>query len=318
MAVAIVSFNTREHLDTCLASVGPEAPMQTIVVDNGSSDGSIELVRSRYPRVVLDVAPANRGYGAAANRAIARCGAPYVFLLNSDTVLAPGTLAALAAYLDAHPRAAIVGPRLRNPDGSLQVSCYPFLGTFQSFLEKTALAPVLARVPVLRDRYLLVHSTHDRPRVVPWVLGAALAIRRSAFEAVAGFDESFFLYAEEVDLTYRLKAAGWEVHFAPVADVVHAGGASTRRYRGEMVAQRTESAIRFYRRHYSPTRRARLIAVIRAAMAARWLRDSIRLRLEGDGARRAWLAENLTAWRRVLRGEQPDGLGTPPPGMGPA
>ncbi len=318
MAVAIVSFNTREHLDACLATVGPEAPAQTIVVDNGSRDGSIELVRSRYPWVELEVAPANRGYGAAANRAIAHCSARYVFLLNSDTVLAPGTLAALTTYLDAHPRAAIVGPRLRNPDGSLQASCYPFLGTFQSFLEKTALGPVLARVPVLRDRYLLVHSAHARPRVVPWVLGAALAIRRSAFEAVGGFDESFLLYAEEVDLSYRLMTAGWEVHFAPVTDVVHVGGVSTRQYRGEMVARRTESAIHFYRRHYSPARRARLIAVIRAAMAARWLRDSLRLRIEGDGARRAWLAENLTAWRRVLRGKPPEGLGAPPPGMGPA
>src|SRR5262249_11131009 len=150
----------------------------------------------------------------------------YVLLLNSDTLLAPGALAALAQYLDAHPRAAIAGPRLRNADGSLQPSCHPFLGTMQSFLEKSVVARALARLPVVRDHYLLVNSSHAAPRVVPWVLGAALAIRRSAFDQVGGFDESFFLYAEEVDLCYRLKAAGWEVHFAPVTDVVHVGGAS--------------------------------------------------------------------------------------------
>jgi len=302
MAVAIVSFNAREHLDSCLASVRLEGPSQTLVVDNGSTDGSIDLVRSRYPWVELDVAAANRGYGAAANRALGRCAARYILLLNSDTIVAPGTLEALARYLDAHPRAAVVGPRLRNPDGSLQVSCHPFLGTFQSFLEKTALARVLARVPGLRERYLLVHSPHTRPRVVPWVLGAALAIRRSAFDAVGGFDESFFMYAEEVDLCYRLKQANWEVHFAPVADLVHVGGVSTGQHRGPMLAQRVESAIHFYRRHYSPARQAALLALIKVVAALRWLRDSIRLGATRDAARRVWLAEDVTAWRRIILG----------------
>src|SRR5690349_24776852 len=102
MAVAIVSFNAREHLDRCLTSVGREAPAQTLVVDNGSTDGSVELVRTGYPWVELEVA-SNRGYGAAANRALSRCAAGYVLLLNSDTILAPGTLEALTRYLDAHP-----------------------------------------------------------------------------------------------------------------------------------------------------------------------------------------------------------------------
>jgi N-acetylglucosaminyl-diphospho-decaprenol L-rhamnosyltransferase len=313
MAVAIVSFNAGPHLDACLASVRPEAPSQTLVVDNGSTDGSIELVRSRFPEVQLEVAAANRGYGTAANRALARCAAPYVLLLNGDTVLAPGALEALARYLDAHPRAAIVGPRLRNADGSLQASCHPFLGTFQSFLEKTALARLLARIPAVRDRYLLVNSAHARARVVPWVLGAALAIRRSAFEAVGGFDESFFLYAEEVDLCYRLKTAGWEIHFAPVTDVIHVGGVSTQPYGGGMIAQRVESAIRFYDRHYPPARRARLVALIKVAAAARWLRDGIRLRATGDAARRARLAASVIAWRRILLGDRRDQFGAPPP-----
>jgi GT2 family glycosyltransferase len=303
MAVAIVSFNAREYLERCLASVRAEAPSQTLVVDNGSTDGSIELVQSRHPWAELDVAPANRGYGAAANRALGRSAAPYVLLLNSDTILAPGALEALARYLDAHPRVAVVGPRLRNPDGSLQASCHPFLGTFQSFLEKTALARALARIPALRDRYLLVHSPHTRPRAVPWVLGAVLAVRRSAFEAVGGFDESFFMYAEEVDLCYRLHEANWEVHFAPVTDVVHVGGASTSQHRGTMVAQRTKSAMHFYRRHYSPARRAALLILIKTAAAARWLRDRIRLRATSDTGRRLWLAEDLAAWRRILLGD---------------
>jgi len=313
MAVAIVSFNAREHLDACLASVLAQGPAQTVVVDNGSTDGSIELIRSRYPGAELDVAPSNRGYGAAANRAIKRCKVPYVLLLNSDTILPAGALEALSGYLDGHERAALVGPRLRNPDGSLQPSCHPFLGTAQSFLEKTALARWLAHVPALRDHYLLVNSAHARPRVVPWVLGAALAIRRRAFDAVGGFDESFFLYAEEVDLCYRLKEAGWETHFAPVTDVVHVGGGSIP-YCGDMIAQRTESAIHFYSRHYSRARRARLVAMIKAAAAARWLHDSIRIHATGDAPSRARLAERILAWRRILLGARRDPLTAPPAG----
>lgn len=301
MAVAIVSHNTREHLDACLGSVRPEAPPQTLVVDNGSTDGSIELVRSRYPWVELDVAPVNRGYGAAANRAIARCATPYVLLLNSDTMLGPGALRALAQYLDDHSRAAMAGPRLRNPDGSLQTSCAPFLGTFQSFLEKTALARGLARIPIVRQRYLLVHSPHDRPRTVPWVLGAALAIRRDAFEQVGGFDEAFFMYAEEVDLSFRLEAAGWEVHFAPVTDVTHAGGASTARRRLDMEVQRVASALLFYRRHYAPARATVLGWGIRTAAGARWLRDLARTRIAADPGRAATLAANAALWRRLSR-----------------
>ena len=305
LAVAIVSYNTRAHLDACLASVQPEAPPQTVVVDNGSTDGSIELVRSHHPWVELEVAATNRGYGAAANRAIARSTARYVLLLNSDTLLRPGALQALAGYLDDHPRAALVGPRLQNLDGSLQPSCAPFLGTFQSFLEKAALARALARIPVLRDRYLLVHSPHDRPRVVPWVLGAALAIRREAFEAVGGFDEAFFMYGEEVDLSYRLKAAGWEVHFAPVTDVVHVGGASTAPRRTDMEVRRVASALMFYRRHYSAPRAAALGWAIRAAGVGRWLRDAVRLRITADPGRSAALATDIALWRRLSRLDLP-------------
>ncbi|HYO15860.1 MAG TPA: glycosyltransferase family 2 protein [Thermoanaerobaculia bacterium] len=203
MAVAVVGYNTRDDLRACLESVRSEAPGEVIVADNGSTDGSVAMVRSGFPEVRLLVDESNPGYGAAANRAVAAAACPYVLLLNADTRVTPGTLRALAAYLDEHPRAGVVGPRLVNPDGTLQVSCFPFIGTLRLMLEKTPAARWLARVPVLRDRWLLSHSLHDRPRVVPWVLGAALALRREAFETIGGFDTSFFMYSEEIDLCWR-------------------------------------------------------------------------------------------------------------------
>lgn len=268
--VVLVSHNTRGLLLAALASV--EDAGEVVVVDNASTDGSAEAVRRAFPRVRVLENAGNPGYGAAANQGIAACSAPFVLLLNSDTVVRPDALRALAGYLESHPRAGLAGPRLENPDGTLQRSCFAFLGTARLAIEKSPLGRRLASIPALRDRWLIHHGPHDRPRTAPWVLGAALALRREAFEAVGGFDPDFFLYAEEVDLCYRLWEAGWEVHFAPVATVVHVGGASTAPRRAEMEAQRTESARRFYRRHYSPLRVAVLDGLIRTATGLRRVR----------------------------------------------
>ena len=213
-----------------------------------------------------------------------------------------GTLQALARHLRRNPRAAVVGPRLANPDGSLQVSCFPFLGTFQLMLEKTPMARWLARAPVLRNHWLLSCSGHDRSRVVPWVLGAAMAIRREAFEAIGGFDPSYFMYSEEIDLCYRFKAAGWEVHFTPAGLVVHVGGASTGQRRPEMAVRQVASSKLFYRRHYSRPRVLALEAMISAAMLGRWVRDGLRLRLTRDEGRKRRLAEDVSIWRGTLGG----------------
>jgi len=204
IAVAIVNYNTREHLRACLATVQSEAPSETIVIDNASSDGSAEMVRAEYPWVTLHANQTNPGYGAAANQAIASCTAEYVLLLNSDTLLQAGALMALSSYLDLHPRAAIVGPRLVEPDGILQASCYPFPTPLNTFLENSTSAFLLGRlirchIPLLRNSYLRTWP-HNAARVVPWLKGGALAIRRTAFDAVGGFDESYFMYFEDADL----------------------------------------------------------------------------------------------------------------------
>lgn len=280
ISVVLVAHDDRERLLAALASVRGS---EVVVVDNASTDGTAEAVRRSFPEVKLLEGP-NAGYGAAANRGIAACSAPFVLLLNSDVEVRPGALRALADHLESHPRAGLAGPRLENPDGTLQRSCFAFLGTLRLAVEKTALGRRL--------------RSHGRPRTAPWVLGAALAIRREAFEAVGGFDPAFFLYGEEVDLCWRLWQAGWEVHYTPAATVMHVGGASTR---SRFEVQRVESARLFYRRHYPPLRAALLDGLIRTAMRLRWLRDSLRLRLARDGRRRSRLAADLAVWRGVLK-----------------
>ncbi|MBA3658471.1 MAG: glycosyltransferase family 2 protein [Gemmatimonadales bacterium] len=297
MAVAVVNLNTREHLRVCLRTALAAAAREIVVADNGSSDGSLEMVRAEYPGVRLQVHSENPGYGAASNRAIAACTSPYVLLLNSDTEIRPGALEALTAYLDEQPESGIAGPRLLNPDGTLQPSCYPFPGSLAWLLDNNTLSRSVGVVPGLRDLCYRT-SPHDRARPVPFVKGAALAIRRTAFDEVRGFDESFFMYAEEVDLCYRLGAAGWEIHFAPVTDVTHVGGASTRQVRTAMAIEHYRADLRFYRRHYAPARVASLVALHKLNLVARLVRDSVSLR--SARADRPNVAEDLAAWKRLL------------------
>jgi GT2 family glycosyltransferase len=299
IAVAIVNYNTREHLRECLGTVYAEAPSKVVVVDNASSDSSVEMVQAEYPWVVLHANKTNLGYGAAANQAIASCTAEYVLLLNSDTFLQPGALRALSTYLDLHPHVAIVGPRLVNLDGSLQASCYPFPTPLNALLMNTTLGRLIGYVPGLRNYYLYTWP-HSRARVVPWVKGAALAIRQKAFKAVGGFDEFFFMYFEETDLCSRLGALGWEVHFAPVTTIVHTGGASTRQRRTDMAIQYFVSLRRFYQRHYTRKRLAALVVVVKGIMLVRWIVNSVRLHITHDPHRRAAIAEEIVAWQRVL------------------
>jgi GT2 family glycosyltransferase len=301
--VAIVSFDVREHLRACLDSVLAEGPAEVVVVDNASTDGTVAMLERDYPGVSLRPNPTNVGYGAAANQAINLCKNEYVLLLNSDTIVRPGALAALAAYMDRHPEAAAVGPLLRYPNGSLQPSYFPFPGTLAWLLENEPVLWLLRRLPVGRPRLLcLTPPTEDR--VVPWLLGAALLLRRTAFDAVGGFDESYFMYFEEVDLCLRLRAREHRVHFTPSATVLHVSGASTSQHPIEMAIAHFQSCQRFYRRHYSRGRAWAWISFMKLKMLYRLARDLACLGLASAETRPA-LRRWIRAWSTNLRGLAP-------------
>lgn len=275
LGVAIVSYNTRDVLATCLESLVAEGAEEVTVVDNGSTDGTLELLRDRFPGFRLTINETNRGYGAAANDAIfnSRCAA--LLVLNSDTVVGRGVLASLTDYLVAHPEAGLVGPRLVNPDDSLQPSCFPFPGVIDALVSETGIHRLLRLIPGVRERFLRTWS-HDRARRVPWVLGAALAIRLSAFAAVDGFDEEIFMYGEEVDFARRLAVAGYETHFTPAATVMHIRGASS----GDQLATypaRVAATRRYLQRYASLPNRLGFLSVMRLVMAARLIRDRVHL-----------------------------------------
>lgn len=298
IAVVIVNYNTRDHLRACLSTIPVGA--EVVVVDNASTDDSVELVRREFQSVRLRANRDNPGYGSAANQGVRMCEAEYVLVLNSDTRLEANALNALQDRLDADPEVALVGPLLLNEDSTLQPSCFPFPGTLRWLLENEPVAPVLAKVGWARRR-LLCFSPPSEATDVPWVLGAAVAVRRSAFEQVGGFDPSFFMYFEEVDLCRRLTDRGWRVQHVPAARIVHLGAASTSQLRAEMAVQHYQSTRQYYRRYFRGARLVAWLSMMRLKMWFRLLRDATAMAVTRETAARLRLREDVSGWRRALR-----------------
>lgn len=298
MDAVVVGHDTRDLLRACLESVYRERPSRVVVVETGSSDGSAAMVRAEFGSAVLVSDIGNPGYGTAANLGISASTSPYVLLLNADTVLHPGAVSALARCLDRHPRAAVVGPRIQDPAGELQRSTFPFPGPRTAFLGETRLGALARFIPGLREVYLRTWP-HDRPREVPWVLGAALALRREAFDAVGGFDAGYFLYFEETDLCRRLRDAGWEVRFTPDATVTHVGGASTGQRGVDARLHYYAGMEGYYRRHRSRPALALMRLIVRLTRAVAWTLDSARLTWVRDPDTRRRLADSVRASKAI-------------------
>jgi GT2 family glycosyltransferase len=298
MAVCIVSYNTCEQLRSCLESVICETGKEIMVVDNCSSDGSQEMVKASFPTVVLKELEINIGYGAAADLGIYLSTSPYILLLNSDTILQSGALDRLGDYLDKNPKVGIVGPRLINQNGNLQPSCFPMPSPLQIFFDVSHINQLIHQIPFIKEQNFRTWS-HNYNRSVPWVQGAALAIRREAYDAVGGFDKTFYMFYEEVDLCRRMLNAGWETHFSPVTDIIHIGGASTHQIWAKMELQYWASLALFYRKHFSRLQLVEMVLLIKCVAVLRLIRDSV-LRFLSNPVNRSRLTSNIFAWKHIL------------------
>jgi GT2 family glycosyltransferase len=223
VAIAVVSWNTRELLDACLASMRADHETglaEVWVVDNGSTDGSVEMVRERHPWVRLLVPDANLGYGPAVNAVARQTRSAWVVPSNSDIELEPGSLAELVAAGErAGPKAGIVGPRLILPDGSTQPGVQPFPGVTDALLRNLSAYKLSRRVG---ERLCLEgYWDPERAASVDWVTGAFFLVRREAWDAIGGFDDDQWMYAEDIDLCWRARQAGYEVRYEPSARVHH-------------------------------------------------------------------------------------------------
>jgi GT2 family glycosyltransferase/glycosyltransferase involved in cell wall biosynthesis len=280
VAVAIVSWNTAGLLDACLASLRADQDAgraEVWVVDNASSDGSPTLVRERHPWVRLLALQENAGFGPAVNLVAARTRTPWLAAANADLAFAPDALAALLAAGAAHPEAGAFAPRLLLPDGSTQHSVHPFPTVRLGLALSSGLA---RRAPVARRLPLEGHWDPERARAVDWAHGALLLVRRTAWDAAGGFDPEQWLWAEDLDLCWRLRRLGWRTRYVPQARVEHAASAAVgARWSAD------ERALRTQRSAYAWLLARRGVVGTRAVALAHLAGPTVRTRALGAGAR---------------------------------
>lgn len=258
MTIIVVSWNTRELLARCLASVfssitssttafeGHIAPLtgEVIVIDNGSSDGSIEMVREKYPQAHLFTSKNNVGFARANNVALRECRGRYALLLNPDTEVLAGGLDTLVSFMDQHPEAGAAGPTVLNPDGTLQQSCHrspELTREIWRLLHGDAIYPF--------GVYAMDRWSRAEPRTVDVIQGACLILRRETLNQVGILDETFYIYSEETDLCERIRQNNWKIYWVPLAQIIHYGGQSTHQVAEEMFLQLYYSKILYFRKH---------------------------------------------------------------------
>jgi GT2 family glycosyltransferase len=281
VTVVVVTWNALPWLEHCLDSVRGR---DVVVVDHGSTDGTLDVVRERYPDVRV-IEQENKGMGGGNNAGMRAAAGRYFFLLNSDAWVADGGLDALVAFADAHPEAAVVGPRLLNTDGTLQRSARGEPTLWRLATEYLFVRKLAPRTRLLNPLYR-GDFAHDRVEEVDWLFGPALLVRRNAADAVGLFDEDFFMFSEEVDWMTRFRRAGWKVMFFPGAEVVHVGGAS---HGGRLYVENLRGHLRFLAKHRGPKEAERARRLLLWSLRLRSLvlrrdeyRDGVRFLSSGD------------------------------------
>jgi len=245
VSVVLVCWNNKDYLEPCLISLYENElnfSFDVVVVDNGSTDGSQEMLAEKFPQVKIIQNDRNVGLSTASNQGIEATTGRYILLLNNDTIVNQESLENLVVYLDEHPGAGAAGGKLLNPDGTLQAGYGTFPNLSQEFLIATGLGRMIwSNYPD--------HNTSKDFLSVDWLSSACLILRRSALDKVGMLDEEFFIYGDEVDLQYRLKLSGWQVYYLPQVSTIHFGGRSMNRWSRRKMVNRGK--IRFFQKNYN-------------------------------------------------------------------
>ncbi len=254
MSVVVINLNGRQLLDDCLTTLREAMPrheLEVIVTDNGSTDGSVEMVKEKFPEVKLVENGENLGFTKANNQGVEISHGRYVMLLNNDTRVLPGAFSDAVDYLDQHPDIGASGLQLLNEDGSLQLSVRRFPSFKQALFNRYSLLTKLFPDNKFSRSYLMTDIKHDEIQDVDWVSGACLIIRREVLDEEGALDERFFMYSEDVDYCYRVWECGWRVTYLPFAQVYHLIGQDTKKVRFRLTLERHKSMYKFYKKHYS-------------------------------------------------------------------
>ena len=267
LSISIVNWNTRDHLENCLDSVYRNTEgisFEVIVIDNNSSDGSVEMVKRRFPDARLVDNRENLGFGAAHNQGIRMSNGRHVLILNPDTKLLPGCLRSLLSFLEEHVDVGAVGPKILGPTGLGSLSAMRNVPTLLT--EVFELTRLNRRFPKNRiiGRYYMSCSDPDVAREVPLLSGCCLMIKRSVLDEVGSFDEAFFIFGEDMDLCYRLNKAGWKCWYVPGAGIIHLGGESTKQISTRKIFHSQQAKYMFFAKHFGRVKAAeyRLVTLV--------------------------------------------------------
>lgn len=293
----IVSWNVRDLLRDCLRSLPLGDPeTEIIVIDSASADGSADMVRREFPQVTLCVSAENLGYSRGNNLGLRQARGRYRLVLNPDTEIAGDALAQMCAYMEAHPQVGALGPQMVYADGTPQSTRRRFPNLITAAFESTwtqALAP-----RSLLERYYARDLPAEETVEVDWVVGAALLLRAEAYEQVGGFDESFFMYSEELDLCRRLKAAGWSVVHLPAARLIHHEARSSAQVPAATHIRFNASKVRYFRKYHGCLAAEALRLWLLANFAVQLGLEALKGAL---GHKRALRRERVRAYWQVLK-----------------
>jgi hypothetical protein len=298
LSIVIVNWNVRDLLRRCLASIfAARLPgLEAIVVDNASSDGSAEMARGEFPAIRLIANARNAGFPAGNNQGFAAARGRFVMTLNPDTEIVGDALARMIDYLDARPDVGALGPQLLNPDGSPQSSRRRFPTFATALFESTWLQGVAPR-GVLR-RYYVDDVSPELTQEVDWLTGACIVVRREALQAVGGFDESFFMYSEELDWCRRIKLAGWKIVYLPDAKVIHHVGKSSEQAVAARHIHFQTSKVRYFRKHHGSFAAGALRLILLALYVWQIGLESLKALL---GHKRAMRRQRIQVYWQVVR-----------------
>lgn len=243
ICITLVATNEKKQLETCFATLFPdiaasELDVQVVVVDNASTDGVGEWLKDTYPQVTYIRQEENNGFGASHNIAMDACtDAAYYFILNPDTSFTQGTefLKHMKAWMDAHPKVGMAGPKIFYPDGSLQYSCYRFPTFLQPLYSRTKLGRKGSGKEIA-DKFQMKDFDHNSTIPVDWIMGSAMFVRKAAIDAVGGFDDVFWMYAEDSDWCRRMWEAGWPVYYVHDITLSHVHGRASAKVPGVLNA----------------------------------------------------------------------------------
>jgi len=301
LSIIIVSWNVRELLERaldCVYQTVRASSFEVIVVDNASEDGSVAMVRKRFPAAQIVVNTENIGFGRANNQAAALARGRYLLLLNPDAFVHERAVDRLVAFMDAHPTAGAAGPRLLYEDGRLQRSATAFPTVLTELWTTLGLDRAFPRHPVF-GCYQMTYWAMDDLRPVDALMGACLIVRRDLVERIGLFDEQFFMYSEEVDLCYRIQQAGLATYYLPDVAATHIWGGSSRLVPTQTFLRLFHSRVQFFRKHYGAAKANLYKTVLLAGGLARVIGGPIVFALTRDRHAAQRYLNYLALTRRV-------------------